>query len=239
MKLRQIINEDKEEKFWDDKFEPYAGKTRITMTKTSDGWNFEPQLVAKENKTFPELPYKINKVLGKCDLDGVHLENLNNTPNECNRLSLAFNKISSVATSHLIKTTSLNLTGNPIVNLQGLQVSDLSQLSLSECEFLETLDGLQNIKVKNLILEDCPNFKDDLYKYKDNIESVDIDPSNTPNMPLVLMIIHGKPRIDPKEMKNSELQTIIQKYWEKGPREIFDLIRDLRDKGFNKAAQIK
>jgi hypothetical protein len=170
---------------------------------------------------------------------GLQLENLNNMPNECKKLLLSYNNISSVATNHQIKTNILSLKGNdPLVNLQGLQVTNLFQLSLEECKNLKTLDGLQNIKVANLILTDCPNFEDDLFKYKDNIENVEIDPTDSPNMPLVFMIVYGKPQINTDIIKNAELKKIIKKYYEKGPTEAFDLIRELRDKGFKKAAQI-
>jgi hypothetical protein len=232
MKLRQIIYEDKEESFWKANFKNFK-----TMTKTPDGWNFEPDISSQEDKNITELPYKINKVENECDLMGIQLENFNNMPNECHSLLLNYNNISSVATSHLIKTDILSLVDNPLVNLQGLQTTDLFELSLKECSKLQTLDGLQNIKVKNLILTDCPSFEDDLFKYKDNIETVEIDPTDSPNMPLVFMILYGKPQINVNIIKSTALKKIIQKYYEKGPTEAFDLIRELRDNGFKKAAR--
>ena len=238
MKQKRIIKESTELSLLKQYFE-ISG----TVTETANGISVDGDVEFKESKRVKEIPVAFDKISGTFDMTNAGLENLNNFPNVINGDVFLSNNdlLMSLATAHPVDcrgTIDAKATG--ITDLTGFQVSNIKNLLLTSCLKLQSLDGAL-VNIASIVIKKCPAFRADASKYK-NVGSITLELDNQTGVPITRILAFGstRPVIKLTEIKSTppELWKIISKYQGKGPENILDIMRDLRDAGFDEMAKI-
>lgn len=242
MKSKQVIKENADLK---SKLEEYFDIDG-TVSETANGISVDGDVFLKDKLKvkFNELPFAFDKISGTLDLSNGNLTNLNNFPREVGDVFLDENpKLTSLATQYPV--TSLNgefyAKNTGITDLNGFQVNNIRKLDLSTSKQLKSLDGT-SVNIGMVILKKCESFlQTDLTKYT-NIKQIQIDVTPGASFPLTRILAFGsvKPVITLLQTSGTDrgLWKIIEKYKGKGPENILDIMRDLRDAGFERNARL-
>lgn len=149
-------------------------------------------------------------------------------------LNLSIKKFSSGPSDD--KTPFLSLAGNPIKNLNGLNITtEKMSLYLDRCKELESLEGLNNINIKVLSMRDCNFnlFRDDISKYKIEDCLIGKLPADTV-FPLFYITLFNRPKILDSTFDNlpQDLQAILRRYKNK-PDKSIGFINELIEAGYD------
>lgn len=149
-------------------------------------------------------------------------------------LNLSMKKFSSGPSDD--KTPFLSLAGNPIKNLNGLNITtEKMSLYLDRCKELESLDGLNNINIETLSMRDCNFnlFRDDVSKYKIQVCTTGKLPADTV-FPLFYITLFNRPKFKDDTFQNlpQDLQIILTKYKNK-PDKSIGFINELIEAGYD------
>lgn len=236
MKLKQIIKESNELAQLNKLFD---GDIR----EGSTGIDVNGDLYAKDGKDIKSLPVQLNSISGELVLTGVKLTDLKNFPRKVKTAYLDNNpNLTSLATDYPVDMTggTVDAKNTGVTDLTGFQITGLSTLKLSNCKSLTSLDGTTE-RIQLVDVKGCPNLNADLTKYK-NIDKIVTDVNS--NLPIVKLLISGLAGTTPliqlakSPSTSPALWKIIQKYQGKGPENILNIMRELRDAGFAENARI-
>jgi hypothetical protein len=242
MKLKKVIKENADLKSKLKEYFDIDGN----VSETANGISVDGDVHLKDKLQIKpdELPFAFDKISGTLDLSNGNLTNLNNFPREVGDVFLDSNpKLTSLATQYPITS----LTGEfyakktGITDLAGFRVNNIRKLDLSTNEKLKSLDGT-SVNIGIVILKKCNAFlQTDLTKYT-NIKQIQIEVGSGTTFPLTRILAFGsvKPIITLLHTSGTELGLwkIIEKYKGKGPENILDIMRDLRDAGYESNARL-
>jgi hypothetical protein len=239
MKLKQIIKENSDLK---SKLQQYF-KVDGDVSETANGISVDGNVDFEEGVNLTELPFAFDKISGTLDLSAGKLRNLNNFPREVGDVFLDSNPdLTSLATQYPV----VSLTGNfsakntGITDLAGFQVNNIRKFNLSINKQLKSLDGT-SVNIGTVLLTKCNALQADLTKYT-NIKEIQADIVSGTTFPLTRILAFGSiaPSIKLQKGDTADpgLWKIIQKYQGKGPENVLDIMRDLRDAGYKNNARI-
>ena len=247
MKLQEI----KKKVYYNDPFDRYF-LLDAKVTKSSKGYNIlgDATLKPEFKMKLKELPFKINEISGVLDLSSSFLTSLKNFPNKAGTINLSHcPRIHSLASPEPIEVSnSFKFEGSSIVNASGAQISAYS-LEFDDCVFLKSLRGLSG-NINFIYLFGCSNFEQDPYELLESIkglEKVSFNLKSLKKVPLIKSIlftpmndnVNARIRFALIGTTNGDkLEKIVNKYHMKGPSQIVNLMRELRDAGFEDHAKI-
>jgi hypothetical protein len=237
MKVTQLITENTDPISVLKQYFDVNGK----ITETSNGISVNGDVDLKDGKRLQEIPLAFDTITGRFDLSAAGLKNLNNFPRKVGRVYLDDNDdLISLATPYPVRCDGVfSAKSIGIRDLKGFQVTDINELNLSGCNDLESLDGT-SVNINYVDVSKCKSLIADLTKYK-NIQEIQIDVVPGTTIPLTKILAFGSstPEIKLQRTNNVDatLWKIIQKYQGKGPENILDIMRDLRDAGYERNAR--
>ena len=231
MKANDVISAKKD--FINEHFEMKL----IDSIDYNDLWGIGIEVIGtmklKKYVDLKEFPFKIFSIKGDLILENCGFTSLKNFPQFT---------LGTVFLNDNLDLVSLKMD-RPVsclqLHAQNCGIKDFSDadfagsmntLNLSGCKNLESLKGLgQQVHIYKLILHDCDNFKEDISVY--NISQVFADFQKNPK-PFLFALLNGRPTIDDtSKMASDKFKQIVNKYRGKTSKEIFNLIRELRDSG--------
>lgn len=214
---------------------------------TQDGINVEGDVVSKQSGSskIDKIPFKFNTVSGTFDVQDFNkLKTLENFPRQCTVIDISGN---SAMTEFIdgadIVCDKLLADWSGLVTLRGAPVARI--YSFDGSRNLESTEGLPMSKIEAINLKDCNKLKY-IRELSEPISSTPTEKSWVPyneNMPMVGLILSSKNnnklnlQLSNEPPKN--LKQIIQDFSGRGLGAAMELIRALRDKGFNGNARLR
>ena len=210
------------------------------ITSGSNGLEIDGDIDVKDRIKLEELPVKIHQVTGDIRLQVCGLISLKNFPSSANKVDVSGNsELLSLETDQPIICRSFDATGTGITSLDNVKIT-ANTLHLRDCNALQKVLG-SSVQIKNIDVSECINLKDDPSAIP-GIEVVRINPYVAKDVPLVSMILLDRVKIifeaDEFTPASKELEKIIKDYRNKGPKEVLNLIRALRDAGYKGNAKL-
>jgi hypothetical protein len=226
------------------KFFKIAGSVEFT----SDGINVDGDVTSLRGPSLTELPFKFNNVTGSFDMqDYKKLKSLVNFPNQCDTIDISSNE----------GMETLEGGDNLVCNTFVAEYSKLKALSnaprakkysFEDSEELVTTEGLPMSDIESINLRGCSNLK----VIKNLTEPLGRDVSEAsllsynPNLPLAGVVLNAgrKGRLNLKldlgtGGKMGQLKSTLMDFNGRGVGVAMELIRSLRDKGFDGNARFR
>ena len=244
MKLRQIIYENQVIQEIERYFTSDGKKAplRSIIINSYGEIDIDGNACLREGKQLKRLPWKINRVEGTFDMQESDLESLENFPSKTHNIQIdGCEHLYSLASDHDINSKSVFANQIPIKNLKGARLQVENFLYVRGCKNLESLEGNQGY-IKDVDITHCPNFIQDPMTLGCSVVMADDSCTKLPLIRgLLLSQNFGTPQ-NPKLIfhciNSPQLKRICDKYYMKGPSQIVNLMRELRDAGFKDHARL-
>ena len=227
------------------KFFKISGSVNITP----DGIDVDGDVQSMRGPSLTEIPFKFNTVSGSFDMqDYKKLKSLTNFPNQCDSIDISSNE--GMETLVGGENTVCNSFIAEYTKLKGLEGAPRAKnYSFEESEDLITTEGLPMTDIEGINLRGCRNLK----VIKNLSEPLGRDVSETsfvsynPSLPLAGLILNAgkKGRLDLKmdigndKTLNGKLKPIMVDFNGRGLGVAMELIRTLRDRGFDGNARFR
>lgn len=236
MKLKQFINEASDNIADINLIKKYFEVTG-EITPTDQGLTVDGSLHIKERVYLDEVPVKIYSVTQNFDVAASNLKSLKNFPSTVFTINISGNpEITSLVTDEPITCQVFNASETGITTLDNVKIN-VQTLFLRECEHLQKILGSSG-QIKKIDVSGCPQLQEDPAAIP-GIQVIRINPYIAKNVPLVRMILSDAISVKVEEnLVDKNLEKIINEYRSKGPGEILNLIRALRDAGYKGNARL-
>lgn len=212
---------------------------------TQDGINVEGDAISKPGSKIDKIPFKFNTVTGSFDVQDFNkLKTLENFPRQCNLIDISGNSgMTEFIDGADIECDKLLADWSGLVTLRGAPVARI--YSFDGSKNLESTEGLPMSKIEAINLKDCSKLKN-IRELSEPISSTPTEKSWVPyneNLPMVGLILssknNNKLNLQLSNDPPKNLKQIIQDFSGRGLGAAMELIRALRDKGFNGNARLR
>lgn len=224
-------------------------KVEGSVSITPDGIDVDGDVYSLRGPGLVEIPFKFNNVSGSFDMqDYKKLKSLNNFPNQCDSIDISSNEgmdtlvggENLVCNSFVAEYTKLkSLEGSPRAKTYSFEDSDE----------LQTTEGLQMSDIESINLRGCSSvsvIKNLTEPLGREVKATSIITYN-PTLPLAGLVLNAgkKGRLDLKmdlgadKSLNGKLKPILMDFNGRGLGVAMELIRTLRDRGFDGNARFR
>ena len=224
-------------------------KIEGSVSITPDGIDVDGDVLSLRGPNLVEIPFKFNNVSGVFDVqDYKKLKSLNNFPNQCEYIDISSNEaMDSLVGGENIVCSKFIAEYSHLKTLEGSPRA--KTYSFEESKELETTDGLQMTDIESINLVGCSNLK----VIKNLTEPLGRNVSETslvsynPTLPLAGLVLNAgkKDRLNLKmdlgndKTLNGKLKPILMDFNGRGLGVAMELIRTLRDRGFDGNARFR
>lgn len=216
-----------------------------SMEFDQDGINVKGDVISKPGSgKFDKIPFKFNTVTGSFDVqDFGKLKTLENFPKRCGIIDISNNSgMTEIIDGADIICDKFIADWSGLMALRGVPTARI--YSFTDCRKLESTEGLPMTKIEAINLSDCDNLKN-TKGLTDEIGGRPTEKSFVPyneNLPLVGIVLNsGRPNRLNIELsfKGNKLGQILQDFKGRGLGSAMEMIRALRDQGFNSNAKLR
>ena len=227
------------------RFFKFSGSVSITP----DGIDVDGDVQSLRGPALVEIPFKFNNVSGAFDMqDYKKLKSLNNFPNQCDTIDISSNEgMDTLAGGENLVCNNFIAEYTKLKSLEGSPRA--KTYSFEESEELQTTEGLQMSDIESINLRGCAgvsvikNLTEPLGR---EVKATSIITYN-PTLPLAGLVLNAgkKGRLDLKmdlgndKALNGKLKPILMDFNGRGLGVAMELIRTLRDRGFDGNARFR
>ena len=227
-------------------------KIEGSISITPDGVDVDGDVLSLRGPNLVEIPFKFNNVSGVFDVqDYKKLKSLNNFPNQCAYIDISSNEaMDSLVGGDNIVCEKFIAEYSQLKTLEGCPRAKI--YSFEESSELQTTDGLQMTDIESINLVGCSSLKviknltEPLGRSISEHAATSLISYN-PTLPLAGLVLNAgkKDRLNLKmdlgndKSLNGKLKPILMDFNGRGLGVAMELIRTLRDRGFDGNARFR